>query len=632
MKHWNNLKSLAVALVITFTAAFPAVPAAAAGENITIDTSLGIIGQSITVSGSGFSTGSGTQSYAVDIHFGRNPGTQVNYTTGRYVTLLTQSLNTNGTFSTTVAIPSVLDGGVFETVASGIYYLFVTYRILGSSTPRTPTVLDLEAFSVLGGDLTISPSSGYAGTEAFLSGSGFTANEELIIRYNENEILTAISGGTAMVNGMAANIRVYIPSSTAGIHALTITGKTSGHQIGNIFTVQPNLIFRPVTGVASNTISMYGTGFGGNVPVEVAFNNVVLYNGATDSIGAFSTVFPAKKFTKGTYTVRGADSLGNTAQVTYNIFDASATLEPASGSPGWEVLVKGEGFQPNKKVTISFEGISDSSNVVANANADGAFNTIFTIPWPSMGKYDVEITDGTNSQTAEFEVTTSAAIEPRTNASVPGNSGEPVAIAGSGFLAGRTVTVTFSGTVVTTDKVEANGTFNIQFNAPSTIGGPHIIEATDGTNTIRYGFYMEEEPPDTPVIIEPAPSTKASAETHFSWGEVVDPSSVTYTLQVATNPSFETRYLVLDETGLMVPEYTVPKTARLNAATPEAPYYWRVKAVDMAHNESPWSEPAPFYIGFGFGLPQGAIYAIIVGAALALAAFTFWLGRKTAFY
>ena len=42
--------------------------------------------------------------------------------------------------------------------------------------------------------------------------------------------------------------------------------------------------------------------------------------------------------------------------------------------------------------------------------------------------------------------------------------------------------------------MESNGTFNIPFYAPSTSSGSHIIEATDGTNVIKYSFVLEDTP------------------------------------------------------------------------------------------------------------------------------------------
>jgi hypothetical protein len=88
----------------------------------------------------------------------------------------------------------------------------------------------------------------------------------------------------------------------------------------------------------------------------------------------------------------------------------------------------------------------------------------------------------------------------------------------------------------------------------------------------------------------------------------------------------------LEQEGIEVSEYLVPTQNKLVAVTPEAPYYWRVRAVDKAFNEGEWSDPATFHVGFGMNMPQAVIYVIIVGVALLLAVFTFWLGRKTAYY
>ena len=244
----------------------------------------------------------------------------------------------------------------------------------------------------------------------------------------------------------------------------------------------------------------------------------------------------------------------------------------------------------------------------------------------------MDVSDGHTTKTVVFEVNTSGLIDPITNESFPGYVGAGIGIAGQGFIAGRTVTVTYSGTQVATGTVQSNGTFNIPFYAPSSSSGQHIIEATDGTNVIKYGFVMENTPPPKTQILLPEPGTKADAEAFFDWTDVTDDSGVTYTLQIATDPSFSETYLILEEQITDTSEYLIPPQYKLNAVTPEAPYYWRVRAVDKAFNEGEWSDPSTFHVGFGMNMPQIVIYIIIVGAAVLLAVFTFWLGRKTAYY
>ncbi len=125
---------------------------------------------------------------------------------------------------------------------------------------------------------------------------------------------------------------------------------------------------------------------------------------------------------------------------------------------------------------------------------------------------------------------------------------------------------------------------------------------------------------------------KAKAEAYFDWQDVTDPSGVTYTLQIATDESFPANSIVLEKTGLTQSEYTITREERLKSVSKEAPYYWHVKAVDGASNESQWSGAGSFYVGFSLSLPQPVIYTLFGVGALLLGIFGFWLGRKTAYY
>ena len=128
-------------------------------------------------------------------------------------------------------------------------------------------------------------------------------------------------------------------------------------------------------------------------------------------------------------------------------------------------------------------------------------------------------------------------------------------------------------------------------------------------------------------------SVRAKSPISFDWEDVTDDSlPVIYGLQIATDEAFSANSIVLEESGIELSEYTVASEDRLNTVTQDAPYYWHVKAVDRAYNEGEWSDTRTFHVGFGMSLPQYVIYIIIIGAALLFAAFTFWLGRKTAYY
>jgi len=142
---------------------------------------------------------------------------------------------------------------------------------------------------------------------------------------------------------------------------------------------------------------------------------------------------------------------------------------------------------------------------------------------------------------------------------------------------------------------------------------------------------MESEAPPVPVPLLPEAGGKAKAEAYFDWEDVSDPSGVTYTLQIASDENFTEDSIVLEREGLTESEYTLTEEERLESTKKEAPYYWRVKAVDRASNESEWSTPASFHVGFSITLPDWAMYVIYVVGAVVVGFIGFWFGRRTTY-
>jgi len=260
------------------------------------------------------------------------------------------------------------------------------------------------------------------------------------------------------------------------------------------------------------------------------------------------------------------------------------------------------------------------------ADANGSFSTSFEVPAQGAGTYKIKVTDGANTKEADFTVLTTATISP-TSTSSPGYVDMAVTVNGVGFMAGRTVTITYDGKSEATGTVGSDGRFTLTFNAPAGRAGAHAIIATDGTNSIPLTFVMEAVPPSVPALSTPAADTKVKAQALFDWATVTDPSGVTYTLQIAANKEFASGSLVLEKAGLTQSEYTLTKDEKLKSVSKKNPYYWRVKATDGALNESNWSEARPFYAGFSFSTAV-LIYIIIGIAAVVLILLAFWLGMR----
>jgi len=142
---------------------------------------------------------------------------------------------------------------------------------------------------------------------------------------------------------------------------------------------------------------------------------------------------------------------------------------------------------------------------------------------------------------------------------------------------------------------------------------------------------MESKAPPAPALLSPEDGAKAEAKAHFDWEGVDDPSGITYTLQVATKDSFTASFLVLEREGLTDSKYAITPEEELEPASREAPYYWRVKAIDGASNESEWSAVSSFYVTSPFTLSP-TVRNVLIGVGVTGAVFFgFWLGRRTAY-
>ncbi|MCJ7764255.1 MAG: hypothetical protein MUO90_03750, partial [Dehalococcoidales bacterium] len=205
------------------------------------------------------------------------------------------------------------------------------------------------------------------------------------------------------------------------------------------------------------------------------------------------------------------------------------------------------------------------------------------------------------------------------------------AVSGNGFGAGKSITITYDGTVVTPTAAIltlADGSFSGSFNAPASTGGEKTVTVSDGTTTKTFTFTMETTKPPIPQQSLPYGNSKPEQPVTFDWVEVTDASMpVTYSLQVATDASYASK--VIDKTGLTDSGYTLTEAEELESVGKDAPYYWRVKATDAAGNSSDWGPNATFYVGTTW--PGWLIWLWIGLGALVLGIFFFWMGRRIAF-
>ena len=275
-------------------------------------------------------------------------------------------------------------------------------------------------------------------------------------------------------------------------------------------------------------------------------------------------------------------------------------LNPTSGVVNDAVAVSGVGFGEELSVSITFAGDDVSTGPASvKTDEDGNFAASFRVPDVAAATYAVKVEDkdGNNAE-AEFTVAVApgVSISPVTTEAAPAYVGMNIAISGIGFQANVSITITdtTSGLLLAVTSSSINGNFQSIFAAEGR-AGEHIITASDDTITRQVSFIMESQAPQNPVLLLPQDDTEAEAVAYFVWGDAADDSlPLTYALQVASSENFTPSSIVLEKTGLASSEYTVAQREKLKPS--EAPYYWRVRAIDGAANEGKWSTARSFYI------------------------------------
>ena len=284
-------------------------------------------------------------------------------------------------------------------------------------------------------------------------------------------------------------------------------------------------------------------------------------------------------------------------------------VSPSSGSPKAKVAAKGTGFPANKNVKLSFDG--KDTKLAISASALGSFSADFVITDTIAGKHEFKATVESMSLgdiTASLQVSPKISLEPEHP-----EIGAEVTVTGCGFASSSQVSIKYDDAAISgSPTTDLNGSFSHSFNVPESSKDDHVIAATDESgNAATYGLPLEGAPPPAPSAITPGENQQrfgvfGAQLVTFTWTDVFDPSGVTYILEIDNNLSFFPLEPGMRKTGLTKPTCAI----RLGPGT----YYWRVKAIDGAGNESDWAlSPYPFQVGF-----FSTLYLIIGGIIFAI--------------
>lgn len=505
--------------------------------------------------------------------------------------------------------------------------------------------IPMMATPVQAAGITLKPRYGNVGQKVYVSGTfdGYT-DHHVYIYYEVAEDEWELVDDDYTESDGSLYTYFNVPESCSGEHEIRVCYKKderSTYRIGyKDFTVEPKVeITRPTgaKGPMGTEVKVKGTGFGEDEEeIEILFDGDVVSGEEfeADEYGTWEGTFLVPAASKGKHDVSAEGDYTDE----YDVEEATFTVGPGisleikTGSPGDTITVTGSGFEEDEtRIKILFDGDVVSEEQF-EADDDGCWEETFEVPQAAMGTYDVtaegRYTDKEDIEEVEFEVVPGITLSP-----TKGYVGQVLTVSGSGFPAGEAVTVTYDGVEKGSATADTNGVLpDITFAATHTQSEhkvKHPVAATYDTTTVpAENFIMESDAPAKPILTLPANDSRVGLfrkqTPTFEWSEVTDDSGVTYNLEIGTSADFTP--VLISRTGLTEASYTLTGAEALDYGT----YYWRVKAIDGALNDSGWS------IAYSFKSCLLPFWASIVIAALIVALIGslvyFLVRRRRAFY
>ena len=593
MQYNRVFRTLVLALIFSLLVlAIPATPALASIGAITISPTNGPVGTTVMASGAGF---------ALNTNYFVKFGT---------TTVVMGTCDINGTFSTSFPVP---------TKARGQYPVTVTTDDGDTSNAPTFTITP---------KITLSPSSGGVGDTVTVDGTGFAASSSVTIYFDSTSVKTV----TTDANGIFDDATFTVPESLVGTH--TVKGKDTEDSPTVNFTTTQKVTVTPTSGAVGDTVTITGSGFAASSNVTIYFDTASVGTATTNATGGFTNnTFIIPSTSRGSHTIKAQDASSNYATATFTVAQ-KITITPTSGAPGMTITVSGSGFAASKPVTIKYNAVTVTTNpATIETDATGSFNISFTVPASVAGTYAVEVSDGTYTASTNFTITINITLSQVTSEASPGHVGMEITMSGTGFKPNSQIKITYTSAPIALATITSNsaGAFSATFKIPKSEHGAHTLTASDGTNTLQATFTMEQTAPATPTLLLPLGGEEAKSRAVFEWENVTKDvndadelsAPVTYDLQIASDAGFTS--IVLEKTALATSGYALLKGEKLESTEKEAPYYWRVRAVDAASNAGDWTSSRTFYVG---GSDWG-LYCLIGAGVILIFFLGFWAGRKT---
>ncbi len=325
-------------------------------------------GTAITISGKGFNA--------------TDPSIQISFDSGTPQYLTTS--DANGSFAAvSFMIPAV---------ASGSHTIAVT------DSAATPNVASIPFTTISNAAITLSKTSGAAGTSMTVNGSGFvggsTPESSIVVTYDGTQVGSSTSANSAGTWSLTFNI----PASAGGSHNIGASGSvTLASQVAvKTFSVTAGLSLSKNSGPPGTQINVTGAGFAANeTGINVTFDSAPIGNpinaGPTGAWTASITI-PATSAGAHNINAYGTSTTSDGANLVFNV-GAGISTNKTSGTAGTTVSVSGAGFAANEKsITITFDTATVASNITASST--GTWTANFNVPASAGGDHNISAAGG----------------------------------------------------------------------------------------------------------------------------------------------------------------------------------------------------------------------------------------------
>jgi hypothetical protein len=410
--------------------------------------------------------------------------------------------------SITVAVPSgATSGNIVVTVASAPSN--PVGFIVSSTGPNIQSV---------------SPSAAPLGTAITITGTGFGATQGTsVVKWN----------GFTMVPTSWSNTSITFTAPNAsngpGFLAVTVNGVTSN---GVAFTVLPNISLSPLQGPVGTTVTISGTSFGATQGTStVTFNGTAVTPTSwsnTSIVASVPAAMPAGNI-KVVVTVGGVPNTGS-----FVVTPAIISLSPNSGPTGTSLTITGTSFGATRGTsTVDFDSIVATPTSWSDSS--------ITVPVPvnvGIGNVNVVVSVGDRpSNAAIFTVTFGiTGIAPNS-----GPVGTSVTITGTNLGSTQgTSTVKFNGVAATPTSWS---TTQIVVPVPAAATSGPVVVTIGGVSSPGITFTV------TPVITSVSPTSGAVGASvtiaGSGFGTTQGTSTVTFNGSAATPTSWSSTSIVV---------------------------------------------------------------------------------------